>query len=1548
MRRLTTFAAALAALASPVVAQRAITNVATAEWYAGGARVSRSSNRVDIVREVEPVAVDRAVTFRFSSAGSANAAIASTRCGVGSASRSVAFGPAWSDVAIGTMGLVATSSYSVREPLVVVFAYAAGNRERAAVDQIEVTLRTAEGDAEALTLTETGPDTGRFAGAMPTVGGSAPVAGDCRVSVRAGATTRLSILAAGAAIAEADIRYLIDPFGIVFDSLTGEPVAGARVSLVDADTGRPADVFGDDGVSAYPSTVATGQSVTDAGGTRYDFPPGDYRFPLTRAGRYRLLVEPPAPYAAWSAVPPADLARLRTPDGAPFTIDGASYGGVFTLDSPAAVRIDVPVDAPAGVLTIAKSASVATAEVGDVVQYRITVRNRDARPSGAVLLSDRFPKGFRYRNGTLRSDGAALDTRVVGGTLSARIPAIPAGGTANVTYLLEILGSARAGDAINRAQVTNTNGVASAFADAVVRVSAETITARMTITGRITEGGCNVDPRAATGVGGIRVMLEDGSYAVTDREGRYHFEGVSPGVHVVQMDLATLPADRAPADCGSGTRGAGRAFSRFVEGGGGSHKRVDFRLAASAPRTANGAVAPARPVPASDAVAAGAEIDWLARATPGTEILFPSATYNPRAKVTRVAIKHALGVSVRLTVDGKPADPLTFEGTATSADGRVAVSRWRGIPLENTTTRLEAAVGTTTLTRTVHVSSSAMRAEIVPSASLLVADGVTRPVLAVRFTDRDGRPVRGGSVGEFTLPAPYLPAVEADAQAARKLSGLERAQPFWRVDGDDGLAYIALEPTTASGAVAIDFSFRDGDVRRDARVDAWLDAGARPWTIVGFAAGTFGFNALSRNLETLSERDSKTEVDGRIALYAKGRVRGRWLLTLAYDSGKREDDARFAGTIDPQGYYTIYADRSERRYDASSIRKLYVKLERPQFVALFGDFDSGFDEAELTRYARALNGLKAEYRGPRISATAFAADTPFAHGRDEIQGNGLTGPYALRARDVLANSEQVSIETRDRFRSNLVIATRRLTRHIDYDIDYAAGTLRFREPVLSRSSKLDPQIIVADYEVDGVAGRSVNAGGRVAYRDGGDTLRVGVSAVRDAGAIRNTGARGSTTLVGADVKYRPAASSEVPAEIAVSEAGGEAATAWLVEAEHHGARTDVLAYARSQDSGFGIGQTNRSEDGSRKFGIDGRMRLTDRSSLSASGWHETFFNRDARRIAGRGLVEYRGGLVDLRVGLILARDRLPDGRTNESTLVQLGASRRFGRLELDGSSGFALGGDDDSVDFPARHKVAARFAVSDAIGLVASYEIASGGSVDARTARVGFDLKPWAGARFAVTGNVQDIAEYGPRSFAAYGLSQSLALGRNWTVDVSLDGNRTIGGIDLADVVNPAFSAARGGFVGDGSLITEDFTALTAGATFRAKRWSATGRAEYRAGERGDRYGVTAAALRQIGEGSALGGAFNWNVAGIDGGPRTRTAGLAVSWAHRPTGSRLSWLEKLELRDDRVTGAIAGSPGPIGGAALLIDGDARSRRIVNSLSVNWSPMPRCRGAGRFS
>jgi len=1553
--------AAAAVTSAPVCAQT-ISNTATIRWDVGSSTIVRPSNRVDL-RVERPDASLTLSTFQFSADdGGERLIVPPTICRSSTGDRPVNLeGTVFSGTPLNPASVDRTVRLRAGEPLIVGITSAADNRDPLVVDTLTITLTTPAGDAETLVLQETGANTNQFVGLIRTTPvPPTPVQRDCELSLQPGDSLELSSirLSDGTLIASAPLEVLIDPFGIVFDSADGAPVAGTRVTLINADTGQAATVFGDDGASRFPSSLVTGSTVSDSGGTTYAFPPGDYRFPFVAPGRYRLLVEPPSRYTAPSLSPPADLAGLTRPDGQPFSLSNGSYGQIFVLSDPAPVRIDIPVDRPGEALALRKTASAVVAVPGDVVQYRITVSNGDAtRATGAVTISDRLPDTMRLKPNSVRYNGAIVTYSVSndGRDLSIALPPLAVRASAVVTYLLEVLPNARSGQAMNRAQARDSRGTISPVADAVVRIARDGISDRMTIIGRITDGGCSVDPDAANGVGGVRVMLEDGSYAVTDPDGRYHFEGVLPGTHVVQIDPSTLGSGLVPADCARNARSAGSSISRFVEGQGGALLRADFRAGAGANATRTVAAPVRRAAPIADAAAAGADRDWFTGQTPGVAWLFPEVDHNPRTTAVRVAIMHLPGQTVALFVNGKPVEPLAYDGTRKSADGTMAVSMWRALDLPGRDTCFTAEVRDASgavverLSRDVHFSASPLHAEFLRDRSVLVADGVTRPVIAVRLTDRDGKPVHHGLVGDFSVPAPYYPAVVADAQAARQLAGLERARPVWHVEGDDGIAYIELEPTTASGSLTLTLPFRDGEVKRAQRIDTWLTPGNRPWTVVGFAAGTVGFNTLDRRLESLGANSEHWLTDARVALYAKGRIQGKWLLTLAYDSAKREDETRFGGVIDPQAYYTIYADRSERRFDAASVRKLYVRLERPQFYALFGDFETGMAEPQLTRYVRSFNGVKAQYRSEQVSVSAFASDTPYRHRREEIQGNGLSGLYALGARDILPNSERITIEVRDRLRSDRVVETRTLTRHIDYDIDYIAGTLQFRSPVLSRSSSLDPQIIIADYEVDGVAQRVLNAGGRATWANASKTLTIGASAIHD----EDDSSR--TNVGGVDVRYAPNASTEIRAEFAASDRNGTVggttqlttgtATAWLIEAEHHGPKYDLLAYAREQEGGFGVGQLNSSLTGTRKFGADGRLRITPELSFIGSAWQEVQLGTDARRTAGQARVEYRGKALDLRAGLTLADDRLADGRTAQSTIAQLGATKRLfnNRLELDAQTEFALGGQSDSIDFPARHTATARFAVTPAVTVIGAYEIADGDTVDARTARLGFDLKPWAGARLVATANRQDIAEFGPRSFAAYGLSQSLPIGKRVTIDFTVDGTKTLSGIDTTRVLNPAQPVASGGFIGSDGTLTEDFTALTAGATYRGDRWSLAGRAEFRAGDRTDRYGVTLSALRSLGEGRALGGAFSFFRANAQDGQRSEVANLALSWANRPDDSRFAWLEKLELRSDRVSGATAGLAGPIGGAPSLVTGEAVSRRIVNSLSINWSPVTKTQG-----
>ena len=243
--------------------------------------------------------------------------------------------------------------------------------------------------------------------------------------------------------------------------------------------------------------------------------------------------------------------------------------------------------------------------------------------------------------------------------------------------------------------------------------------------------------------------------------------------------------------------------------------------------------------------------------------------------------------------------------------------------------------------------------------------------------------------------------------------------------GDDGLAFLPLRPTAQAGAVTIHVALTAGEAVRVSTIEAWLTGAARQWTVVGFGAGSLGYDTLARHARTLptGERDGRI-ADGQLAFYAKGRIRGSWLLTMAYDSARRFDPERgLLGQIDPTRYYTVYGDGAVQGHDAPTARRLYLRLEARQAYALFGDFETGMSEAQLTRYVRTLTGFKAAYRGARWRASGFAAQVSTLAGHDEIQGNGLTGPYRLRTQNIVPNSDTLRLETRDRYRSERIVAS---------------------------------------------------------------------------------------------------------------------------------------------------------------------------------------------------------------------------------------------------------------------------------------------------------------------------------------------------------------------------------------------------------------------------------------------------------------------------------------------------------------------------------------------
>lgn len=1541
---------------------RTITNIAEASWEFDGERLGTQSNpvRFDVSLTPPPPPVIRVfrrtpgdgfeITYRPPSCRTGSVTAQSNGAGAGQA--------ADQDGAVPSAAIArVTSASQLRggEPLFFEVTAGAANSNRNAVDSLTVILTTAEGDRETMTIFEIAADSGVFTGVIDTVRmPPSLVTEDCRLSAGNGSQVTIAAMdpVSGSMLVQAAIDVLVDPYGVVFDSETGEPVNGARVTLVDAASGAPATVFAPDGVTPWPSSVISGAPVTDGAGRTIIMGPGEFWFPLTNLGTYRLAIIPPEPFTAPSAVPAEVLTRITRPDGRPFVINEGSFGRAFTLDDPTPFEVDIPLDRPSLALALTKTASRASAAPGDVVFYTLMVRNADpSRIKRSVTIADTPSRWLRLRPDSVRINGAEAPGAVTiapdGRSLAIALGDLAGGASARVTYAMSVRPDAPPGRVLNDATASDALGRI-ARASAAVEIEREGIADRMTIIGRITAGDCTLPEARRAGIAGVRVMLEDGSFAVTDADGRYHFEGVVPGTHVVQVSRMTLPEGARMVDCHKGTRNAGSVFSRFAIGQGGSLVVADFH--AVLPEGAPMAAA-ARQAPASSAESPAPVTDWIAQGDGPDGFLAPEEAANPRAPAIRVVIRHRRGQKVELLVDGKPVDPLAFDGTQTPERGKFAVSQWRGVPLINERTILEARIINSfgevskTFTREVFFTRTPARVEMVPELSNLVADGRTRPVVAIRVLDRNDRPLREGISGNFTLNAPYESAEQIDRQQLDQLTGTAPIAARWVVEGNEGIARIELAPTMVSGSLRLDFAFDDGQITRRQELEAWVEPGDIEWTIIGLAEGTAGARSVADNMERTGRFDSDLGDDARVALYAKGRVLGKYLLTLAYDSAKQREDQRVLGTLDPQAYYTVFGDASARRFDAASREKLYVRIETATFYALYGDFQTAFNQTRLANYNRTATGVKAEARLGAVKAQGFAAKIASRFRRQEIQGQGITGPYDLASRRILANSERVTIEVRDRFRPEIIVSVRELTRFADYDLDLLAGTITFAAPVLSRDENLNPQFIVVEFETDGAAEGEMNAGARADWTSADGAVRIGATAITDAGTTDANGQTQRTDIGAVDLLARIGDATEIRAELGISRREGAESTGWLVEAQHQTGNVDVLAYARQIDAEYGIGQQNAAERGRRKLGVDGRVLLSQELSLVGSLWQDESLVDAARRRAAQAQVQLTRQRTDLRFGITHFNDRLTDGSSAASTVLEAGATQRLmdNRLELSGSTAVALG-KAESLDLPARHRLGVRYAITQDVRLVGTYEIADGKSLDARQLRGGIEVTPWRGGQVVTTLGEETIGENGTRSFAAFGLSQTLQITPELMIDATLDGNRTLGGAPGAgQIVNPAQPPASGGQL-TGGLLFEDFTAITFGAAWRKDRWSITGRGEYRDGELANRKGLTFGAIRQLGEGSLVGSGVIWTHANGGPGGSTEIIDASIAFAHRPDASPLAMLGRLEYRSDRVEDAVAGQAGGAGRTALLVDGDAVARRMVASLSTNFSPRGEVDGA----
>jgi uncharacterized repeat protein (TIGR01451 family) len=407
----------------------------------------------------------------------------------------------------------------------------------------------------------------------------------------------IASLPAGSTLAAQDLP--LDPSGVVYDAVTRQPVAnavvifcrkGAPMAPNDLINGALYNVVDASCVSMNTGASGAYQFVLQAGVTGVftldvSSVPSGYLPGLAKSIPAKTItLNSAAPAAGIADANPATPAfEVQMQAGSPPVGESTSYFVSFALDRGAkdVIHNHIPLDPSMPTKIFAsKTGDRSVVELGDTLKYTIQVRHASGSPLPAVTAMDRLPAGFKYIPGSTTIDGAAVTDVVagiagVGPQLNFKLGALAVNQLLTFTYRARAAVGSLEGSGINVVQAVS-DTIRSNEARFRVKVTGGVFTKEACVVGKIFVD-CNgnaVQDAEEIGIPGVRLYLEDGTYLVSDVEGKYSYCGLKPMTHMLKVDATTLP--RGSRLTTSSNRNAGDANSLFLDIKNGELHRADF------------------------------------------------------------------------------------------------------------------------------------------------------------------------------------------------------------------------------------------------------------------------------------------------------------------------------------------------------------------------------------------------------------------------------------------------------------------------------------------------------------------------------------------------------------------------------------------------------------------------------------------------------------------------------------------------------------------------------------------------------------------------------------------------------------------------------------------------------------------------------------------------------------------------------------------------------------------------------------------------------------
>lgn len=927
---------------------------------------------------------------------------------------------------------------------------------------------------------------------------------------------------------------VVNPVGVVYagSSRGAVRISGARVAITTDEAGANPVTNPTNGYN--PNTENENPFTSNANG-EFSFAPVSAPLGSTATIRYFVTVAAPNYRSRRLEVTLVPNGRgdglynvtIRSLDGQAIAVAGGFEltSNDVQLSNLGALVFNIPLF-DVSTLEISKNADKQYAKIGDIVSYRVQVRNATASPISSTVVRDVLPPSFVYAPGTAKlennSSGTSIEPKVEGNVLTFTLGEMAGGATATITYRVRIGANATEGKFYNSAIVggdlPDGTKVTTEPAKAMVEVSGGTFSLRQVLIGRVFEdrNGNGKFDAGERPVAGARVYLNNGQSVITDSSGQYNIPSVNQGSFVVSLDPVTLPKNYNLLD--EDGRNASKSWARLLRAplGGGALLRQNFPIA---PENAAAMISADKKVITADGV-------FVPPTQSAKTNVADSA--NPQSPVQISGLENKLPLGVPGTAKNAEADKTqtgTFTVEATETEVVVAPGTVAVISPAADSLIMSPALSVTARIAKDWTIEAEVNGERITSSNI----GETRvdnrnQVTTVSYVGLNLRPGINtvkltpvgtdgtrGAISEFKVYGrgaaeriEIQPAKTNVQNGGREAVPVEiRAFDRWGNPAADG--QISIE--TSAGRLYTTKQADPKDVAEKAATDmprqqnVSLENGkATVYLVADNTADKARVKAVAGNLEAVSDVRFSAELRptlmvglaelsvgkaapeiantnddvkyrGKIAFYYRGHVFGNNLLTLAYDSqhslNRIAGRDRF-GTFDPlDRAYPIFGDSSQRFEDAQSNSKVYARLDRGNSYAMFGDMESDMDQSTLAGYSRRLTGVKLhleDSRGNFVSITGARPDTAFA--RDVFPGGGLS-VVNLSHGNILQGSEVLSLEVRDRRNPEIIISRENLIRSVDYNLDVQTGELFFLRPISEFDFGLNLIQIVAAYEYRG-------------------------------------------------------------------------------------------------------------------------------------------------------------------------------------------------------------------------------------------------------------------------------------------------------------------------------------------------------------------------------------------------------------------------------------------------------------------------------------------------